>query len=91
MHGQLRRPLAKDIVPEVDPTPQRRNPAGLNGPPQDREGDAVQLDEDDAVDLGIGDSGSCCHLAPQQRGRERVIGAGTCQPGGGGAYSGDDP
>ena len=73
---QLCRPLSEHIVPRGDPAPHGRNPARLDGPPEDREGDAVQLDEHDAVDFGVGDRFGD-HSAPQQRSRERVIGAGT--------------
>ena len=87
---QLCRPLPEHVVARGDPAPKRRNPARLDRPPKDRKGDPVQLDEDDAVDIRIG-NGFTRHLAPEQRGGERVVGAGTRQPGGSGAYAGNDP
>ena len=62
---QLCRPLPEHVVARGDPAPKRGNPARLNRPPKDWKGDPVQLDEDDAVDIRIG-NGFTRHLAAEQ-------------------------
>ena len=71
---QLCRPLLEHIVTRGDPAPHGRDPTRLDGPPED--GDAVQLNEHNAVYCRVGD-GFGDHPAPQQRRRERVISAGA--------------
>ena len=53
--GQLHGPLVHRVRAAVEPAPQRRHRPGPQRPLHDREGDAVQLDEHDPVDVGVGD------------------------------------
>ena len=54
-------------LPAVHPAAQRRHRPGLQGPLRDREGDPVELHEDDAVDLRVGDLCPPGAVAAQRR------------------------
>ena len=75
--GQLHGPLVDRVRAGVEPAAQRRHRPGLQHPLHDGEGDTVELDEHDAVDIGVGD---LARLDPQQARGEGLVGAGADQP-----------
>ncbi len=87
---QLHGPLLEPVPAGVHPPPEVRHRAGLQRPPGHRERHPVELDEDDAVDLGVRDA-RLALAEPAQRHHEGVVGAGGRQPGQEGADRGGDP
>ena len=84
LHG----PFVDRMAAAVHPAAQGRHRAGLQDPLHHREGHAVELDEQDAVDLGVGHR---ARPGAQQRRRERLVGAGADEPGEQGAEGRCDP
>ena len=72
----------------LDPAPQVRQVAGPERPLGDGEGDPVQLDEHDPVHLRVRD---LRRARVEQRGHERLVGAGAQHPGQQGPERGSDP
>ena len=78
--GSLGRHSTVLVRAAADPARERRQRAGADAPVEHRVGHAVGLHEDDARDVGVVQRDALAPRPAQQRGGDRVVGAGGARP-----------